>query len=634
MRLLIDWLEDRTGITGFMHDALYERIPGGARWRYVWGSTLVFAFVTQAISGAFLWMDYSPSSQTAWESVYYIQHHVYCGWLLRGMHHFMAQAMIVLLAIHLLQVIIDGAYRAPREINFWLGLILMKIVLALSLTGYLLPWDQKGYWATSVATNLMTLVPFIGEDLQRLVVGGANYGHHTLTRFFALHAGILPAALVAFLVVHVALFRRHGIKTPESDEPDAYFWPDQILKDGVACMAVLAVVLLLAIRFDIGGVLSGTATTAELGAELFAPAEPSESYAAARPEWYFLPLFELLKPDYFNSEFTGAIVVPGMLFVGLAVMPLVGRWRIGHRFNVLFVVTVLLAATFLTWRAMSADRFAKDADFVADKFTDPIEQAAYEKKFLGSRDFIAAKKQATHEAERMHAIIEARGGIPPEGAIMLYRNDPEIQGPKLFSLHCAGCHAHTDANGMGIGSGEPSAPNLYGFASRVWIAGLLDPTKIVSSSYFGETAHAEGDMVSFVTENLSDLDDESRGQVAAIAAALSAEAARKSESDENQDATLIAAGKEAMLDLGCFDCHKFHDEGELGAAPDLTRYGSSAWLRGLIANPEDERFYPESNDRMPAFAAHPKAPQQNQLSDRELDILVDWILGDAQTDSN
>ena len=143
MNALLNWLDDRTGYKEFVHEALYERIPGGARWRYVWGSTLVFAFMTQVITGVFLWMAYSPSSTTAWESVYYITYEMQFGWLLRGLHHFMAQAMVVLLAIHLMQVIIDGAYKAPREINFWLGLILMQIVLGLSLTGYLLPWDQK-----------------------------------------------------------------------------------------------------------------------------------------------------------------------------------------------------------------------------------------------------------------------------------------------------------------------------------------------------------------------------------------------------------------------------------------------------------------------------------------------------------
>ena len=126
---LLNWLDHRTGFRAFVHEALYERIPGGARWRYVWGSTLVFAFFVQVITGIFLWMSYSPSAQTAWESVYYIQFQTQGGWLLRGMHHFTSQAMVVLLALHLLQVVIDGAYRAPREVNFWLGLILMQIVL-------------------------------------------------------------------------------------------------------------------------------------------------------------------------------------------------------------------------------------------------------------------------------------------------------------------------------------------------------------------------------------------------------------------------------------------------------------------------------------------------------------------------
>src|SRR5918998_1328343 len=181
MTSLLNWLDHRTGIRGITRAALYEHIPGGARWRYVWGSTLMFAIAVQMVTGFFLWMAYSPSSQTAWESVYYIQHQMTGGWLLRGIHHYTAQVMVILLAFHMLQVIIDGAYRAPREVNFWIGLVLLNITLGLSLTGYLLPWDQKGYWATKVATNLMAVVPLIGPGVQRVVVGGPDYGHHTLT---------------------------------------------------------------------------------------------------------------------------------------------------------------------------------------------------------------------------------------------------------------------------------------------------------------------------------------------------------------------------------------------------------------------------------------------------------------------
>ena len=361
MSKFLDWLDSRTGCRGFVHEALYEAIPGGSRWRYVWGSTLVMVFAAQVITGIFLWMNYSPSAQTAWESVYFIQYQMPGGWLLRGLHHFFSQAMVVLLALHLMQVVVDGAYRAPREVNFWLGIVLMLIVLGLSLTGYLLPWDQKGYWATRVATNLMSVVPGVGGDMQQLVVGGPDYGHHTLTRFFALHAGVLPALLVFFLVLHVALFRRHGItwKQP-ARRPEAAFWPDQVLKDAVASLAVLVVVLVLVVhplRFFLGE-HSGPIDVTELGAELGAPADPSNPYAAARPEWYFLFLFQFLKLFEgwgATGELFGAVVLPTLALGVLCLMPILGRWKLGHRFNVAFTLILLAGIAVLTLAAYNED---------------------------------------------------------------------------------------------------------------------------------------------------------------------------------------------------------------------------------------------------------------------------------------
>src|SRR5882757_5022419 len=251
---LLDWLDHRTGHRGLVHDTLFERIPSGARFRYVTGSMLVFAFSVQVITGLFLWMAYSPSSQTAYESVWWIQYRMTGGWLLRGIHHFMAQAMVIVLGLHLLQVVIDGAYRKPREINYWLGLVLMQLVMGLGLTGYLLPWDQKGYWATSVATNLTTLSPLAGAEVQQVAIGGTEYGHHTLTRFFAMHAGVLPALLVAFLGLHIAVFRKHGITAHHTPgRPDEMFWPRQVLFDAIACLVLLVLVLAFVIHWDFGG---------------------------------------------------------------------------------------------------------------------------------------------------------------------------------------------------------------------------------------------------------------------------------------------------------------------------------------------------------------------------------------------
>src|SRR5271170_2864494 len=189
---MLTWLEHRTGIRKLIGAALLEGVPGGAKWRYVWGSCLAFVFAIQMITGILLMLRYSPGDSTAWGSVFFIQYEMDFGWFIRGLHHFGSQTMVVLLAVHMLQVVVAGAQLPPREFNWWVGLGLMGIVLGLSLTGYLLPWDQKGFYATQVATNIASNIPVIGEYLQRVVVGGPVYGNHTLTQFFTLHVGILP----------------------------------------------------------------------------------------------------------------------------------------------------------------------------------------------------------------------------------------------------------------------------------------------------------------------------------------------------------------------------------------------------------------------------------------------------------
>ena len=207
------------------------------------GSCLAFVFGIQLITGVLLMTAYSPGDSTAWSSVYFIQYKMDFGWLIRGLHHFGSQTMVVLLGLHMLQVVIAGAQLPPREINWWLGLALMGCILGLSLTGYLLPWDQKGYWATQVATSIAGNLPGIGSFVKRVLVGGPEYGNHTLTRFYALHVGVLPPLIMVLLVLHVVLFRRHGITVPKDAEGEGWFWPDQAFKDLLACLAIFGVLL-------------------------------------------------------------------------------------------------------------------------------------------------------------------------------------------------------------------------------------------------------------------------------------------------------------------------------------------------------------------------------------------------------
>jgi ubiquinol-cytochrome c reductase cytochrome b subunit len=585
MKSLFDWVDQRTGAKKLLHEALFENVPGGARWRYVWGSTLVFCFSVQVITGLFLWLAYSPSSQTAWESVFYIQHEMWGGWFLRGLHHFTAQAMTVLLAVHLMQVVIDGAYKAPREINFWSGVVLLLLTLALSLTGYLLPWDQKGFWATKVATNIAAITPLIGPELQKIVVGGTDYGHHTLTRFFALHAGIIPGAIIAFIVAHIFLFRKHGLTPKEPRRrPDAPFWPDQVLRDAVACGAVLLVVVFFVVR--------------DHGAVLAAPADPSEQFSAARPEWYFLFLFELLKYFPGGTEIWGAIIIPGLLMAVLAAMPFVGNWKLGHRFNVGFLWVMLAGVALLTYRAVRADR--------------------------ANPEYAAAVKAAERDAHR--AVVLAKyTGIPPTGAVALLRNDPLTQGPKLFAKNCASCHRYEGHDGLG---GQPkekiAAADLKGFGSRSWLTGLLDPEKIHRPEYFGGTKFAEGKMVKFVREDVAGFNAEQKAGLCKAIIALSAEAKLVAQRSADQlDAAVIAEGKKALAGatLGCAECHKFGDAGE-AVGPDLTGYASREWLVAFITNSRHDRFYGERNDRMPAFG------EEKQLTPDEIGLIADWLRGE------
>ncbi|MCH2200345.1 MAG: cytochrome b N-terminal domain-containing protein [Fuerstiella sp.] len=626
MTPLMTWLDDRTGFRSVMHEALYERVPGGARWRYVWGSTLVFVFMLQVITGFMLWMFYSPNTRGAWESVYYIQHEVYLGDIVRGLHHYAAQAMVVLIGIHLIQVVIDGAYRAPREINFWLGIILLNIVLGLSLTGYLLPWDQKGYYATRVTTNIVSSAPVIGPAAQILAQGGPQYGHLTLTRFFAMHAGILPTLLVAFLALHIYCFRRQGLKVAdENHAPETTFWPDQVLKDAVACLGVLAVLLLFAVF---------------RGAELGAPADPVVKFDAARPEWYYLFLFRFLRFHAVESLGVtfGAIIVPGVIMGILAAMPLTAKFlgESGHRINKVF-----------TW-GMTAVIVALTALAIVEDQADVNHQSAI--------------AEAAREAHRAHELASGPDGIPAGGAMEMMRNDPFAQGPRLFAKHCASCHRWNGHNGRGVivldrredekpGGGSydpkrfksytavPTAADLGNFGTRDWMRGVI----LDYSEHFAWLKNAQwytdsdddrldpdvSEMAEWSGDNDALTAPENVADVDAVIEFLVAETGRE---DLALDTEKVARGRAIAVDgdwslESCATCHGTIgqdfvavDTDDTYGYPTLAKYGSASWLKDFIRNPDAERHYGAKN-RMPAYSAE-------KLGDAELDLLVRWITHD------
>jgi ubiquinol-cytochrome c reductase cytochrome b subunit len=445
----------------------------------------------------------------------------------------------------------------------------------------------KRLLATKVATNIVAITPLIGPALQKLIIGGADYGHYTLTRFFALHAGVLPGAIIVLLVGHIYLFRRHGLTAKEPRRrPDTTFWPDQVLKDAVACLAVLAAVLFLTVQTR--------------GADLSAPADPSEAYSAARPEWYFLFLFQFLKLFPSGTEVWGAIVIPSVLLLLVFAMPFFGQWRLGHRFNVGLVLSLLAGAALLTYLAVAQDH--------------------------RNPQYVASAAQAERDAHRVAVLARSPTGIPAAGAVHLLRNDPFTQGPKLFAEKCASCHRYGGHDGLGGTPKDPqSAPDLKGCATREWLAGLFDPERIAGTNYFGGTKFKDGKMARFVKRDVAGFAPEEKEKLKKVLLAISAEAQLQSQREaDRRDAALITEGKAlvASEEMRCTECHQFHKPDEDATAPDLTGYGSRAWLIEIIRNPAHARFYGRRNDRMPPFG------EDGILSDHTIGLLADWLRGE------
>lgn len=222
LQKLFDWIDERVDVTPLWRDIADHEVPEHVNpahhfsaFVYCFGGLTFFVVVIQILSGMFLTMYYVPDIENAWKSVYYLQTEVAHGQIVRGMHHWGASVVIVMLFLHTLRVFFQGAYKKPRELNWMVGVLMFFLILGLGFTGYLLPWDNKAYFATQVGLEIAEQVPFIGEWIKTLLSGDPTIvGAQTLTRFFAIHVFFLPAALFVLMGVHFLLIRKQGISGP------------------------------------------------------------------------------------------------------------------------------------------------------------------------------------------------------------------------------------------------------------------------------------------------------------------------------------------------------------------------------------------------------------------------------------
>lgn len=511
---VIDWLEHRTGIQTVVRNFLYEEIPASSGWHQIIGSMAVFFFMLQVVTGILLAFNYAPTPGEAYNSVKYIVTELTGGRMIRGLHHWGASMMIVIVVAHMVQVFLYGAYKKPREATWMVGVVLLLITLGFGLTGYLLPWDNRAYWGTVVTTQIAGQAPIAGPYLTRLLGGEGSIGVVTFARFYALHVVVLPPLTILLIGIHIYLVRKHGVAPAPGDTlPPKRFFPEQVFKDtvGVFCGFIILFVLALVAKVPLERL-----------------ADPTDTAYIPRPEWYFLFLFQTLKFFEGPLEVVGSTVLPGLAVLTLFLVPFIDRGpmiRVTKRtFAFTFVTLGALAWAGLTTAAIVTTPPSTE---IADVTSETNQIAAWQQlspeALAGIGYFRQENCKSCHPPggrrgigpDLTHISAQHRNAawmiphfknpaaivpgtsMPPLqltnaqlnslSAFMLILDpqnetelhaapDPAVQGAMLYqSEHCASCHM---VNGVGMKVGPP-LNGISAHRDRAWLEEhFLNPQKM------------------------------------------------------------------------------------------------------------------------------------------------------------
>jgi ubiquinol-cytochrome c reductase cytochrome b subunit len=317
---LLEWLDDRLGVSKVLGPILKHHAPADAKWWYVFGSATLAAFMMQVLSGVTLAFSYVPSASQAYDTLVFITNQASFGRFLRGLHYYGASAMVLMVGAHLIQTFLFGAYKYPREMNWMTGVLLLGFTVLMGFTGQLLRWDQTAVWSVVIAAEQAGRVPVVGHALAHFIFGGDTVGGATLSRFFAIHVFLVPACIFLFVAVHLYLVLHNGISEPpvagQPVNPETYrreyeermkrfgrpFWPDAMWRDAVFTVAMVAVITTAA-------VVLGPPTLGK-------PPDPATIQAYPQPDWYLLwyyAVFALMPPSIENYVIIAAPLIGGLI---------------------------------------------------------------------------------------------------------------------------------------------------------------------------------------------------------------------------------------------------------------------------------------------------------------------------------
>jgi quinol-cytochrome oxidoreductase complex cytochrome b subunit len=315
VRAIARWFGDRLPVSGTQFRELTnEPVPYHLkRWWFALGGTPAYLFIVQIFTGIMLAFYYEAAPATAYESVRYITEEAAYGWFIRSVHKWGATLMIVAVILHQMRIFFTGAYRRPREINWMVGMLLLICTLLTGFTGYSLVYEQLSYWGATVGANIADTVPVVGGFMKNLMLGGEVYNQRTLSRFYILHAAVLPVTIVLLIVVHITIIRLQGVtefkfEDESEDAPKHFnFFPDHLYTE-----LIIGLILMI--------LLSALATI--LPATMGAPADPLSTPEIIKPEWFFYVAFRWLK------LFTGTAAILSMGFIVFAMFtwPLIDDW--------------------------------------------------------------------------------------------------------------------------------------------------------------------------------------------------------------------------------------------------------------------------------------------------------------------